>query len=345
MIPIAHEHRHLGNLDGLRGYAVLIVLVSHISNDKAITYKSLGQGFGQTGVMIFFALSGFLMAYLYLDRPYTSENVSNFALRRAARVLPLYFAVVLASVILTEFAPNGPQLYGIAAADVLPYLMLWNADYVLWTIPVEVQFYCLFPAFWYVRAKAGVSAAISAGLLVLLLHGFLNYSTVADAFSLLPVVVPKLHFFVAGLLVYVAFSRLTPIGGVGINLLFGVSLALSILMAPNIFKALLGQNRDMWGSGQMLLVVVVLLYTSILSPYATAIFGNQVARFYGAISYSLYMLHVPCMIAIKRYTRLDDNGVTFALSTILLSTAVAYCSYRLLEVPARQWLTRRDRTA
>lgn len=341
MISPTSRLHHIGTLDGLRGYAVLIVLVSHISNEKLVGFKFLGQGFGQTGVMIFFALSGFLMGYLYLDRPFTTKTARDFALRRAARVLPLYFAVVFASLALTELAPSFVQLYGIRLSDLWPYLVFWDAGYILWTIPVEIQFYCVFPLFWYLRASAGVPAMVAACIVTLLLQGFLNYSTNPDVFSTLPVLVPKLHFFISGMLVWVAFATLGPIKGGWGNLVFGLSLALTILMAPNIFKSLLGQNRDMWGSGQMLLVVTALLYASLFSTLATAIFGNRVASFYGQISYSLYILHVPCMIAIKRFTGLDRNSVVFAVSTIILSTVVAYLSYRLLEVPARRWLTHR----
>lgn len=110
-------------------------------------------------------------------------------------------------------------------------------------------------------------------------------------------------------------------------------------MAPNVFKAMLGQNRDMWGSGQMLLVVAILLYSSLYSGLAKTVFGNQVAVFYGRISYSLYMLHVPCISAIRQYTRADENLFLFVGSVLLLSTVVAYCSYRFFELPVRQWLT------
>lgn len=339
MAPRDLQLRHLRNLDGLRGYAVLIVLVSHISNQNFVKYRFFGEGFGQIGVMIFFALSGFLMAYLYADRPFNGRELLNFATRRSARVLPLYFAVVFLSLILTQYLPHAFQLFKIGFGDLWQYLVFWDADFVLWTIPVEVQFYCLFPLFWYLRARHGIGSMIAACILLLLLHAYLTYSANGTLLNMMPVLIPRLHFFIVGLLVCAAYCNLGTITGNWVNALFAMSLTLSVLMAPNVFKTMLGQSRDMWGTGQMLLVVAALLYSSLYSGLAKVLFGNQIAAFYGRISYSLYMLHVPCISAIRLYTHAHENLLLFASGTLLLSTIVAYCSYRFFELPARQWLT------
>jgi len=331
--------RHLRNLDGLRGYAVLIVLASHISNQGFVPFKLFGQGFGQIGVMIFFALSGFLMCYLYMERPFSRAELGTFALRRAARVLPLYFAVVLISILLTNFLPDVFQIFKIELSEAWQYLLLWRAKGVLWTIPVEVQFYCLFPVFWYLRARQGVGAMFALATLLVLLQGYFAYSTNATPFAYMPGLVSKLPFFILGIAVCYAYTQLGVIKGSWANILFVVSLALSIVMAPNFLKAVLGQNRDIWSSGQLLLVTGVLLYTSVFAGLANSLFGNQLAAFYGRISYSLYILHIPCLVAIRRYTQLDQNPILFSISALLFATLVAYLSYRFLELPARQRLT------
>lgn len=196
--------RHRRNLDGLRGYAVLVVLVSHISNQNIVKYKLFGEGFGQTGVMIFFALSGFLMVYLYMERPFNRQELLDFARRRSARVLPLYFAVVFLSLILTHYFPHAFQLFEIGFGDLWQYLVFWNADFVLWTIPVEIQFYCLFPLFWYLRVTYGISSMLAACMLLLMLHAYLSYNANGALLNMMPVLIPKLHFFVVGMIVCVA---------------------------------------------------------------------------------------------------------------------------------------------
>ena len=61
------DHQRLPVLDGLRGLAAYIVVVSHVTNATALGSGLLGFGAGQIGVMLFFVLSGFLMGSLYLD--------------------------------------------------------------------------------------------------------------------------------------------------------------------------------------------------------------------------------------------------------------------------------------
>ena len=80
----------IAQLDGLRGLAALIVVVSHYSNETLLWGGVLGKGGGQTGVMLFFLLSGFLMAHLHLGEAFTARNVGRYALRRIARVYPLF---------------------------------------------------------------------------------------------------------------------------------------------------------------------------------------------------------------------------------------------------------------
>src|SRR6188474_1808835 len=77
-------------LDGLRALAAFFVVVSHFSNETQIWGGLLGTGGGQLGVMIFFLISGFLMARLYMDGPWNAAEVGAFLQKRVARVVPLY---------------------------------------------------------------------------------------------------------------------------------------------------------------------------------------------------------------------------------------------------------------
>jgi len=83
------------SLDGLRGLAAYIVVVSHVSNATGLWDKNFGNGAGQIGVMIFFVLSGFLMGHLYIGREWSLDAVKRFCVSRVARVFPLYLALVI----------------------------------------------------------------------------------------------------------------------------------------------------------------------------------------------------------------------------------------------------------
>lgn len=80
----AHEDKAtLPNLDGLRAAACLLVVISHLPLPWHIA------SLGDTGVGVFFCLSGFLMAYLYGHLPWNIDTVSRYAIARFSRIAPI----------------------------------------------------------------------------------------------------------------------------------------------------------------------------------------------------------------------------------------------------------------
>ena len=102
---------HIPALDGLRGLAIGTVMLSHYSNHTNLFGKLLGQGAGQIGVMLFFVLSGFLMARLYFDVPIRLASIGTFYRRRVARVVPLFLFATAAG--LAFYLLTGSALPGI----------------------------------------------------------------------------------------------------------------------------------------------------------------------------------------------------------------------------------------
>ncbi len=84
-------------LTGVRGVAAMTVAVAHYCNWLQLAPNLVGAGAGQLGVMLFFALSGFLMGYLYCDQPQGTVRIWDFAVARLARVGPLFVLVVVLS--------------------------------------------------------------------------------------------------------------------------------------------------------------------------------------------------------------------------------------------------------
>jgi peptidoglycan/LPS O-acetylase OafA/YrhL len=85
-------------LDGLRGVAILLVLLWHLAFDKIPTSGPLSYLFALgrlswSGVDLFFVLSGFLIGGILLDARDSSRYFKTFYLRRGFRILPLYGVV------------------------------------------------------------------------------------------------------------------------------------------------------------------------------------------------------------------------------------------------------------
>ena len=180
---------HIHTLTGLRGLAALIVFISHSANESLLP-GYLGRGFGQVGVMLFFVLSGFLMAYLYIHEDVNGENVRRYMFARIGRVFPLYFALLLFSIVITRYIP--PESFYPFKFDelgaALRALLLIEAKYVFWTIPVEVQFYVVFVGFWALYKK-GYSAYF---LLLFIILTMLPSVVFYLAFSNLPKIIGSL---------------------------------------------------------------------------------------------------------------------------------------------------------
>lgn len=314
-------------LDGLRGFAALIVLVSHVSNATNLWGGMLGKGGGQIGVMLFFALSGYLMGALYLNRPFNLTEARNYAIHRVARVVPLYYAVVLLALIIPDvFA------YEVNGDNLITHLLFAKGTSVLWTIPVEIQFYTAFVIIWAAAARSKLLmmalclAALGAGR-----FGPTNFP-VADLFL---VTAP---FFVAGLLV----SRLPPLAPDKLKVVWSAAFVLCfpalLLRFPMVQIIISGSpHQRTWPQLLTLVVVIGMLITTLRAPIAQVVFGNRVMVFMGTISYSIYLLHSPIISLLQTPLAGFIPEVTLVAgltATVLLSTFTFY----FLERPARRWI-------
>ena len=160
---------HLPVLDGLRGLAILLVLLDHVT-----LYTPWPSGwpplltqiglFGWAGVQLFFILSGFLIFLPYagaLVRQRPWPDPLAFYRRRARRILPVYFAFLIA--IGVPLALAGHLHVARLPATIETALLLHNMDTTaadlvsrlnapLWTLAIEWQFYLILP--WLARGIA-----------------------------------------------------------------------------------------------------------------------------------------------------------------------------------------------
>jgi peptidoglycan/LPS O-acetylase OafA/YrhL len=149
-------------LDGLRGLAVLLVFLFHYggglkSSEPAVRLAGYITEAGWIGIVLFFALSGFLITGSLWDSVGQKRRLRNFYSRRALRILPLYFAALLAAGLFAmargfTFAELKPLGLYFAFLQDLPHLGRIANDfksplplYHLWTLAVEEQFYLIWP--------------------------------------------------------------------------------------------------------------------------------------------------------------------------------------------------------
>jgi peptidoglycan/LPS O-acetylase OafA/YrhL len=138
-------------LDGIRGIAVLMVIVSHwLPHNRLVAFLPLGG----IGVDIFFVLSGFLITRILLAERYApkeqttrKERIRIFYLKRALRIFPAYYGLLFVIWMLNVADARAYSgWYASYLANVYIYeTKVWNITTHLWSLAVEEQFYLVWP--------------------------------------------------------------------------------------------------------------------------------------------------------------------------------------------------------
>jgi len=157
----SRQGTRLPELDGLRGMAILLVLVFHYSrfvpSDSAGFKLTQYTNIAWCGVDLFFVLSGFLIGGILIDRKNSPNLFAVFYARRTLRIFPLYFLVFFSYLIFLFVNLDIPYLFD-GQLPLWPFgmflqnfSMAWTgtsgAAYMgaTWSLAVEEQFYLVFP--------------------------------------------------------------------------------------------------------------------------------------------------------------------------------------------------------
>jgi peptidoglycan/LPS O-acetylase OafA/YrhL len=339
---MANERGDIPVLSGIRGFAVLIVFLSHAANIY-FDGKLLGWGGGQLGVMLFFMLSGFLMGHLYMGTPASFDAMRRFVVNRLARVYPMFALVVLGcyAVVLLGIPL---YVYPISTlGEVFKHLAFVHGFEVLWTIGPEVIFYLLFLLIWRMAACdtrcmwaiAALFALLSwipldgiGGNSIMQLHDKLPYFLVgslmgarSDQFLAAPAVQSRwrsLVFFAVAGLFLLSFPQIIALSG----------------HAP---KQLTGDPWPNPWAFPYYLVIVGLFFVSAMWA-RPRVLTNRVALFAGKISFSFYLLHFAVLKNMQGL--LPTHPVRGIALAAIITTVLATLSFYAIEKPARRMLRR-----
>lgn len=345
-------HGYMPQLDGLRGVAILLVLISHSVFLAALPHGEILKN-GRFGVDLFFVLSGFLITGILLDSKGSEHYFRNFYARRALRIWPLYYLLLFLTFLVAPlFAPSLRS----TAIRVWPAFVFYVQNIVFmsspayplalgvtWSLAVEEQFYMTWPALVFLFKKRTLAiilvvlAAVSLCLrLAGLLHdaplGFLHYFTLArlDAIALGSLMAIWLRSPGCTLAAWRARGyQFLILGGLGVALV------------PIVTH----KNGSIVGYTFMAVGLTGVLGLSLASDTKASLLGRALnakwLRFVGRISYGAYLLHPPVFIlwshfiAVRSSTSSHQivlNLMAFA-GQMLLTTIVAVLSWRFFERP------------
>jgi len=360
---------HLPVLDGIRGLAVLMVLIFHFVGQMQPTNWVERAIVGVTkhgllGVDLFFVLSGFLITGLLYEAHNRPHYLRNFYMRRLLRIFPLYYGV-LALVFLV--APLIPLLQGATLDSLLDrqawawlyginiYLAgheEWSFSYLnhFWSLAVEEHFYLFWPFVVLLlarrpRALIAVSLAISLGAMSARVIGILLGLSWWTTVVLTPF---KLDGLALG--AFLAVMARQP-GGLDwlVRALPRIATMIGGLVVVTFVWTVLvsRQGLDVVGSIRAALLQILLacvLVGVLIAPkqsMVSRVFRSRLMVFLGTYSYGLYVYHhfISYYLTSNR-TELElaqwlgSHALAVALQAtlgILISVALAYLSYELFE--------------
>lgn len=270
----------LPNLDGIRALACILVVLSHMP--WPVTFTTLGE----TGVGVFFVLSGFLMSHLYATAHWNWPAVGRYAVARFSRIAPIYWLVISVCVAISYASPDEDFLLRIQGAKAIfrHYLFGGNVQ-IFWSIPLEIQYYLFFLLVWWAIAQR--SRLVYALPLLALICAALLVTHDRWTGLMLP---HKLHFFLAG---SVAGLLPRPVwkAGAESRLLSVLQVGAALLLALPLWQY--NRTPDFYPAsavGVSLATAVYLL--SLPSDWTRLVFANPWIRKVGQASFSIYLMHV-----------------------------------------------------
>lgn len=361
---------HIPALDGLRGTAILAVLLfKSCEGFQPSTWagKAVGQlfGCGWAGVDLFFVLSGFLISGILLDTKGLSHYFRNFYARRTLRVFPLYYGVLFVTfVVLGRWIPiNDP-----AAAKIVHHQSwLWtyqtNLAFLVkrsvffdsgwlrfnhfWSLAIEEQFYLVWPLLIFLLSRRKLAVAcwlLVGGALFMRVALFFAHQPRGAMFY--PTLCRTDSLSMGALLAIAIRSRL---GAGGLQPIARKAAAVSglALIAIWIWRRQLDVNNitTLTFGFTLLAVFAASILVLALNPSPehpwVKLMENRTLRLLGKYSYAMYVLHMLVITALDRHltinwfvahSRFEALGMVLHAAVFCLATvAVGFLSWHLYE--------------
>lgn len=352
-------------LDGLRAVAILIVLGEHIGSHLPVHHSGEpGTAWiryvykGWNGIDLFLVISGFLIGGSVFRAILRDQfNFLRFYLRRAFRIIPPYFAVILILCVIRFGWPEigGPPQFTLA--QLVPNLLLvtdyWpsNIGIPTWSLSVEEHFYLLIPLllFWVVRLQSVARYLVLLGIIVLapLLREFTyHYYHLADiaGVKIGPLIHSPFHSRMDALamgvllaLLYQAYPAGRPWPRRNVVAAFG------LLLVGLVYFT--GTHYGRWFKVTPRFTLLAIGFGAMLWSVLPGPSGSVLARILSSpywvpwerLSYSIFLTH---LVVIEFASRIRPNSFLEPLIMLVACVAAALPLFLFVEEPLHRYARR-----
>jgi len=373
------SHRRSASLDGLRALAALSVLAFHVwlyRDDRpksgrrpelldAILFEA------NLGLVCFFVLSGYLLYRSFARAALaggTRVATRRYAVRRAARILPAYYACLAGCLVL--YALFGPHNITPTVGE-MPLFLVLGQNYsgttimqlnpVTWTLVVEAAFYLLLPLLGLLVLRLAPRRAWAQVAMILVLIAIsVAWNGLAYHHGWSPLVKKLLPGFLgafgAGMLVavWIEWRRIArpPREGGHDGLGPWATGALALLGALVVFgDGYWSETVDGGSDARAMFAMLMpaagfaLIVAAIAGGRGRAVhwLGWRPLAAVGLVSYGLYLWHLPLLLVLRGQGLLPQALWPRMLVVLVAALVAAALSWRYVEQPAMAWAARRER--
>lgn len=367
-VAFPDSKKHYEVLDGLRGVAAITVVIFHLL--EAFTggdHQKQIINHGYLAVDFFFLLSGFVIGYAYDDR-WNRMSVKDFFKRRLIRLHPMIIMGMLIGAIAFYFSASPALFPHINEVPIWKLILVMVIGFTLLPVPTSLDIrgwgemhplngpawslffeyianilYALFVrkfsntvlfVFVFLAGCALIHLAVTSPNGDLIGGWSLDFQQLRIGFTRL------LYPFFGGLLL----SRIVRPGQINHAFVWCSLLVLVVLSVPRI-----GGHENLWMNGLYDSLSIVFLFPLIVylgaSGEMKGVVMTRVCRFFGDISYPIYIIHYPLIYIFTAWVADEKLSISEAwpmgIFTLLSSILIAYGSLRWYDLPIRNWLTKR----
>jgi peptidoglycan/LPS O-acetylase OafA/YrhL len=359
---------HYEILDGLRGVAAVMVVVFHLFETfSGGNHLKQIVNHGYLAVDFFFVLSGFVIGYAYDDR-WGKMTLGGFFKRRLIRLHPMIIIAMVIGAIGFYFSASPKVFPGISEVAVWKLLLVMLIGFTLlpvpssleirgwgemhpldgpaWTLFFEYIGNILYALFVRKFSKTMLSILVFlAGCALIHLAVTSPNGDVIGGWSIQPAQLRigftrLMYPFFAGLLL----SRICKPGHIKNAFLWCSLFIILVLAFPRV-----GGAENLWMNGLYDSISIIFIFPLIVflgaSGEVKGKFASSLCRFFGDISYPIYIIHYPLIYIFTSWV--VDNNVPMlkswpvALLVLFSAIVIAYGCLKLYDLPVRKWLSKR----
>ncbi|MFT3790708.1 MAG: acyltransferase [Rudaea sp.] len=352
-------------LDGLRGVAIVTVVLhnawwigewGHLLVEEVVSTALAG---GWVGVQLFFVLSGFLITRILLDDRAGPHPFKTFWLRRALRIFPLYYLLLIGALVLS-LVIGGAWGAGFQRNQwwLWFYLSNWAEPLGfgvyglphLWSLAVEEQFYLLWPLLALRLTERTLAIVCTTIVAITPLLRFTLRSTALPAGAAYSFTIARWDALALGALIAILVrwpawrTRLAhaapPVAVAAMGAVIVIALFEHGFDGGDRWVQVIGQTAISFASGAIILVA---LYGAAATEPLRQLLRSRWLRWFGSRSYAIYLVHAPIHYALASHYRDWINGpddglrevrlFVYALGLLAVSSAIAEVTWHMIEQP------------